>query len=272
EVEGIVDARPGWDSSHASTVLRDVRRALLCCDLGHEAEARALFETLSADDFAAQSRWPWGPVPVWLVEICASLGDRDHAAVLYDMFLPYAGRVLVFEVAVLCYGAAAHYLGMLAATMERWDVAEAHFEDALAMHARMGARPLLAHTRREYAAMLLKRRAPGDAGRARGLIAAATATYDELGMDVWAAKARGLLEGAQVGAGRAAAYPAGLTEREVEVLRLLAAGRTNPEIAERLVLSAGTVARHTANIYAKIGARGRAEAGAFAVRSGLMEL
>ncbi|MGH2588418.1 MAG: helix-turn-helix domain-containing protein [Dehalococcoidia bacterium] len=147
-----------------------------------------------------------------------------------------------------------------------------HLEDALALHARMGARPLLAHTRREYAAMLLRRRARGDADRARGLIAGATATYDELGMAFWAAKARSLLETAPVVAKRGAAHPAGLTEREVEVLRLLAAGRTNPEIAERLVLSAGTVARHTANIYAKIGARGRAEAGAFAVRSGLMEL
>jgi non-specific serine/threonine protein kinase len=64
-------------------------------------------------------------------------------------------------------------------------------------------------------------------------------------------------------------FPNGLTRREVEVLRLIAAGHSNPEIAQHLVLSVHTVERHTVNIYAKIGARGRAEAIAFAHRHGL---
>lgn len=65
------------------------------------------------------------------------------------------------------------------------------------------------------------------------------------------------------------APPGGLSTREVEVLRLLTAGQTNQEIAAALMLSPGTVARHTANIYAKIGARGRAAAAAYALRHGL---
>ena len=60
-----------------------------------------------------------------------------------------------------------------------------------------------------------------------------------------------------------------LTARELEVLRLVAGGRTNSEIAEELVLSIRTVARHITNIYAKIGARGRAEATAYAIHRGL---
>jgi DNA-binding CsgD family transcriptional regulator len=56
----------------------------------------------------------------------------------------------------------------------------------------------------------------------------------------------------------------GLSPREIEVLRLLASGRTNREIAETLFLSARTVERHITNLYAKIGAQGRAEAMAFA--------
>ena len=60
-----------------------------------------------------------------------------------------------------------------------------------------------------------------------------------------------------------------LTMRELEVLRLVAGGRTNSEIAEELVLSIRTVARHITNIYAKIGARGRADATAYAIRRGL---
>ena len=58
--------------------------------------------------------------------------------------------------------------------------------------------------------------------------------------------------------------PAGLSPREIEVLRLLASGRSNREIAETLFLSARTVERHITNLYAKIGAQGRAEAIAFA--------
>ena len=60
-----------------------------------------------------------------------------------------------------------------------------------------------------------------------------------------------------------------LTPRELEVLALLAGGRSNREIAESLVLSERTVARHIANIYGKIGAHGRADATTYAVRNGL---
>jgi pimeloyl-ACP methyl ester carboxylesterase/DNA-binding CsgD family transcriptional regulator len=66
------------------------------------------------------------------------------------------------------------------------------------------------------------------------------------------------------------AYPDGLTEREVEVLRRLASGRTNGAIAEELFVSVRTVERHVANVYAKIGARGRANATAYALTHNLI--
>lgn len=65
-------------------------------------------------------------------------------------------------------------------------------------------------------------------------------------------------------------YPDGLTMREVEVLRRLAGGRTNGEIAGELHVSARTVERHVANIYAKIGTRGRANATAYALTHNLI--
>jgi predicted ATPase/DNA-binding CsgD family transcriptional regulator len=61
----------------------------------------------------------------------------------------------------------------------------------------------------------------------------------------------------------------GLTPREIEVLRLLAAGRSNPEIAAALVISVKTVERHLANVYAKIGARTRVDAATYALTRGL---
>ena len=64
--------------------------------------------------------------------------------------------------------------------------------------------------------------------------------------------------------------PAGLTQREVEVLRLLARGLSNKEIARRLVISPKTVGNHVEHIYTKIGASTRAAAGLFAMRHGLL--
>jgi len=66
--------------------------------------------------------------------------------------------------------------------------------------------------------------------------------------------------------GRAAEPPVGLSRRELEVLRLVAAGESNSQIARRLGLSIHTVERHVANMYRKIGARGRADATAYALR------
>lgn len=63
--------------------------------------------------------------------------------------------------------------------------------------------------------------------------------------------------------------PAGLTAREAEVLRLVATGHTNSEIARMLVLSPATVKRHLENIFAKIGVSSRSAATAFALRSNL---
>jgi DNA-binding NarL/FixJ family response regulator len=58
--------------------------------------------------------------------------------------------------------------------------------------------------------------------------------------------------------------PAGLTAREVEVLRLVAAGNSNAQIASALMLSERTVARHLSNIFDKIGVSSRTAAAAYA--------
>jgi pimeloyl-ACP methyl ester carboxylesterase/DNA-binding CsgD family transcriptional regulator len=63
--------------------------------------------------------------------------------------------------------------------------------------------------------------------------------------------------------------PSVLTPRETEVLRLIAAGRSSSEISHQLTLSVRTVGRHITNLYAKIGARTRADATAYAIRQRL---
>jgi DNA-binding CsgD family transcriptional regulator len=64
--------------------------------------------------------------------------------------------------------------------------------------------------------------------------------------------------------------PGGLTEREAEVLRLVASGSTNKEVAAQLFLSEKTVARHLSNIFAKIGVSSRSAATAFAFEHGIV--
>jgi DNA-binding CsgD family transcriptional regulator len=68
-----------------------------------------------------------------------------------------------------------------------------------------------------------------------------------------------------------AVVPDPLSAREREVLRLIAAGHTNSEIARKLYLSPKTVMHHSGHIYRKLGVRGRAEAVAWAARSGLLD-
>jgi HD-GYP domain-containing protein (c-di-GMP phosphodiesterase class II) len=69
---------------------------------------------------------------------------------------------------------------------------------------------------------------------------------------------------------RRRSWPAGLTTREVEILRLVARGLSQKDIAQRLVISRKTASNHVERIYAKIGVSNRAMAALFAVRNGLV--
>jgi DNA-binding NarL/FixJ family response regulator len=66
------------------------------------------------------------------------------------------------------------------------------------------------------------------------------------------------------------AYPKGLTTRELQVLRLVAMGRTNREISSTLVISEHTVARHLQNIFSKLGVSSRTAATGFALEQSLI--
>jgi DNA-binding NarL/FixJ family response regulator len=104
-------------------------------------------------------------------------------------------------------------------------------------------------------------RALGDDESAAAELAVARRSFAELG----AAPAE-----REVAALMVTAYPGGLTAREVEVLRLVAAGKTNPEIATLLFLSEKTVARHLSNIFTKLDVTSRTGAAAFAFEHHMM--
>ncbi|GCB50353.1 LuxR family transcriptional regulator [Streptomyces sp. NL15-2K] len=107
-------------------------------------------------------------------------------------------------------------------------------------------------------------RTAGDEDGARMELRAAQDTFERLGAEPDARRAAALLD--SVGPHR----PGPLTEREIQVLRLVAAGRTNRSIAAELVISEHTVARHLNNIFAKLDVSSRAAATAYAYTHGLV--
>jgi DNA-binding CsgD family transcriptional regulator len=246
--------------------------ALIYSELGREPEARAEFEYFASNNFANIPRdGLWVTCITYLSEVCAFLGDARHAATLYQFLLPHNGYNILVGPTAACYGAAARYLGMLAATMSCWEEAQRHFADALAMNARMGAKPWLAHTQHEYARMLLNRGHPDDIEKAAALLDEALATSRELGMHALAERVVTLQAQVHTQPRHPRDYPCGLSQREVEVLRLIAAGKSNREIADTLFISSNTVANHVRNILTKTTAANRTEAAAFAIHQGLLE-
>ena len=246
--------------------------AVIYSELELEQEARAEFEQLATHDFVDIPRDArWVMCMAYLAEVCAFLGDARRAATLYRFLTPHDGYNLLVGPTAACFGAAARYLGLLAATMRRWDEAQRHFEDALAMNAKMGAKPWLAHTRYAYAVMHLARGQADDHERAMALLDEALALSRELGMRALETRVVGLQRHATPRPRSRRTYPCGLTPREVEVLRLLASGKSNHDIAEALFVSPNTVANHVRSILTKTNTANRTEAAAYAHRHGLLE-
>jgi tetratricopeptide (TPR) repeat protein len=117
-----------------------------------------------------------------LSEVYCGIGDATSASTLYCQLLPYANHNIVVSWGAACDGSVSHYLGLLASTLERWDDAVRHFEDALEMNGRMNFVPFVARTQHYYAATLFQRGQGDDRERAVGLLSAAITTYRRLGM------------------------------------------------------------------------------------------
>jgi DNA-binding CsgD family transcriptional regulator len=245
--------------------------ALIYSELGLEQETQSEFERLATHDFADIPRDArWVACLVYLSEVCTFLGDARRAAVLYQCLLPHDGYTLVVGPTVVCYGAAAYYLALLAATMCRWEEAQRHFADALAMNARMGAKPALAHTQYAYAKMLLAREQPDDGASAMSLLDDALAISLELGMHTLEERVVALRARVRSQPRSMQQYPCGLTQREVEVLRLIAVGMSNRDIANALFVSSNTVASHVRSILTKTNTANRTEAAAYARHHNLL--
>jgi LuxR family transcriptional regulator, maltose regulon positive regulatory protein len=156
--------------------------------------------------------------------------------------------------------------GMLAAARSDHTRARPLLEDAVDRFERSGAPLETAQARTALAASLA---ALGRADAAEREAAAALDRLLELGADMDARRAREVLAATGGGDGRSPLPE--LTPRETEVLRLVAGGLTNAQIAERLVISDHTVHRHVTNLLRKLELPSRAAAAARAAQLGLLD-
>jgi DNA-binding NarL/FixJ family response regulator len=247
--------RARGELEHAEAAFREASRrgrepqpglALLRIAQGREAAAAAAIRRALAETAAPQRR------PALLaaaVEILLAVGEVDAAddACCELEGLASGRSELLGGIACRARGAielargdAAAALPALRQARATWQALGAPYEEA-----------------RSCELLGLACRMLGDVDSATLELEAARATFEELGAATDLARVESLLSGRS-------RDRHGLTPRELEVLRLVAAGRTNKEIADELVVSARTVDRHVSNIFAKLGVPSRAAATSFA--------
>ncbi|WP_308369194.1 MULTISPECIES: LuxR C-terminal-related transcriptional regulator [unclassified Streptomyces] len=196
------------------------------------------------------------------VEVSLALGDLDQARTAADELESNAlewQRRCASESTVL-HATATAARGAVAFADRDLERAVPLLHRSLSLWLELGVPYEAAQVRMTLAAAA---RAAGDAEGARMELQAARAVFQRLGAAPDARRAAALLSGVQH------RLPGDLTDREAQVLRLVAAGGTNRSIASELVISEHTVARHLNNIFAKLDVSSRAAATAYAYTHGL---
>ncbi len=156
-------------------------------------------------------------------------------------------------------------LGKMAVATEDLELATSYFEQAVKFLEKARYLPELAHTLYDYSSVPLQK---GDRYAASKLIDQGLQICDQVGMVALGRLLRQQQSKAH-GSGKPV-YPAGLSKREVDVLRLVVEGLTNRQISESLHLAPSTVATHIRNILRKTGAANRAESVTYAHRVQLL--
>lgn len=156
--------------------------ALIHASGGRTDEALREIDELTADNLGGVSRdLLWMATLVTLVDACAEADESAPAQALYDALLPYAsGNVAISGTATA--GSAARVLGRLATLLERWELAEEHYQAAIEANEGMGFGAWVAMTRLHYGDMLQRRNGPGDRARAAALLQQALDAAQEMGM------------------------------------------------------------------------------------------
>lgn len=165
--------------------IRTAAEAFVHAARGRLEPARAALDVLAADDglntLARDEHWM--SLMVQLAFVAHAVGDAERAEVLRTLLLPYAHRPAFHERTRVHAGVCARFVALLCVTTGRHDEAAQHFEDAIAMNEKIGARPYEARSRYDYAVFLLREpSAPAHRLRAHALAGDAARIARALGM------------------------------------------------------------------------------------------
>ena len=232
--------------------------ALTAATTGRHRSAAWEIDRLSGHDFAAVPGDALWVATIALMLEAAAISRSPHTRTLVGLLTPHRGT-LVVQGLPSCWGSVDRFVGLGQRALGDLRAADRALADALAMESDLRAPIFAARTKVDLSRLRLQ---CGSRRQAAELAAEAAATAELLHLDALAEEAR-----SATGSADPAWNP--LSRREREVLALVSEGESNKDIAARLVISLNTVERHLANIYGKLGVRGRADAAAYAVRSGL---
>jgi DNA-binding CsgD family transcriptional regulator len=262
-LEGVRRARPVANAEYVYTalVIPAVARIVHAPDWVRIAEGAA--NTTIA--FPSATPIYMQAARIGLALIAIERGDVELAADQYSALEWQQGMCYL-------YVSMDRVLGLLARTLGRLDKAADHFENALDFCRQASYLPEFAWSCHDYAEMLCRRHDREGVQQAATLIEEALPIAREVGMQPLAERLEALQQQVVAAARRRPRYPDGLTEREIEVLRLIAAGKRNQAIAEELFISLSTVAHHVSHIFNKTGVSNRAEAATYAARHRLVSL
>ena len=195
--------------------------------------------------------------------IAASRKDARLAEEQYAHLAPHRKMVFPFTLVE-------RVLGLIATAMGDSERAVAHFLEAEEFLAGAGYGPELVWTYHDHVQSIYELNAGASVGEVERLAGEGLSITRALGMGPLAKRLESLQALLAPGPSHRSAFPGGLTEREVEILRLLAEGRTNRQIGRQLVISVNTVQRHVSNILAKTDSANRTESVRYAIRNGLV--
>jgi DNA-binding CsgD family transcriptional regulator len=205
---------------------------------------------------ADEAQWPMELV--FMTEAALALDDVDVLRKLRPLLAEYAGMNLVCGTLIAVFGSADRYLGRVAGALGDHAAAQRHFETALTLDRRMGS---TAHVAETLAHQSRFAAATGRPDEARDLAREARELAEPIGQG----RVLQLLDRTDPSGG-----PDGLSNRELDVLRLLAGGLSNAEIGSRLLISPNTAANHVRSILMKTGSANRTQAATYAAQHGLV--
>ena len=230
---------------------------------GHLARSREV--TLQRLAFARRCHDPYQlrHVHIWLAVVAGLQGKPAEAEESLDRAQAIVARLASLEPRAylqFCRGALAYERG-------DYGVAEARLQEATALFREIGPGALIWYL--GFLGLVQAAQGNAPAARARDLLEHAVDLARRLGNPSVEQRLLQRLLTLERRRPQRPRLPAGLSVREAEVLRLVAAGKSNREIAEALSLSESTVAHHLTSILTKTGVDNRAAATAFAIRQGL---